>query len=363
MVSRTVLETNFNALEHNVNIYKSFLGRNTKFCAVIKATGYGSSAIELAKFYEQIGVDYLAVAYTYEGVELRENGITKPILVFNPEIDFFKILLEYNLEPTFYDFSQFEKFKECDIDELKIHLKLDTGMHRLGFEESQIDKLLQYLESNKKLKVASIFSHLAASEDKEMDNFTYKQILLFEKMYDKIQSVLSYNPMRHILNSAGIIRFPEAHFDMVRLGIGMHGDDTSDTISKKLKAVHTLKTKIIQIKLIKPGEGIGYGIRYKKNDIRKIAIIPLGYADGLFRLFGNKNNIAWVNGAKIPFVGNVSMDTCFIDVSSLENVKTGDEVEIFGSNISLQECARSVNTISYEILSRIAPRVRRVYVR
>ena len=363
MVSRTVLETNFNALEHNVNIYKSFLGQSTKFCAVIKASGYGSSAIELAKFYEKIGVDYLAVAYTYEGVELRQNGITKPILVFNPEIDFFKILLENNLEPAFYDFSQFEKFKKCDIDELKIHLKLDTGMHRLGFEESRIDELIQYLKSNNNIKVVSVFSHLAASEDKEMDSFTYKQIRLFEKMYDKIQPVLSNSPMRHILNSAGIIRFPEAHFDMVRLGIGMHGDDTSGIISKELKAVHTLKTKIIQIKTIKPGDGIGYGIRYKKNNNRKIAIIPLGYADGLFRIFGNNNNMAWVNGTKVPFVGNVSMDTCFIDISGLDCVKTGDEVEIFGSNISLQECARSVNTISYEILSRIAPRVKRVYVR
>ncbi len=362
MISRTVLEIDFDALANNVNLYKSYLKQNTKLCAVIKAAGYGSSDVGLAEFYEKRGIDYLAVAYTSEGVKLRKSGILSPILVFNPEIDFFDDLIEYNLEPTFYDFSQFEKLKHYNYGEFKIHLKLDTGMHRTGFEENQIDKLLGYLNGNKNIKVLSIFSHLAASEDKEKDQFTNGQIKLFSKLYNKICSDLNYRPLKHILNSAGIIRFPNAQFDMVRLGIGMHSDDISGTINDKLIPVHTLKTKIIQIKTVSPNEGIGYGIKYKKNYTRKIAVIPLGYADGLFRLLGNGKYKVWINGNLVPIVGTVSMDTCFIDITGTDNIRLGDTVEIFGKNVSLQQCAIAANTISYEVLSRISPRVKRVFI-
>ncbi len=363
MISRTVLQTDFNALAHNVDVYKSFLNPSTKLCAVIKASGYGSSDVKLAEFYEERGVDFLAVAYTDEGIKLRKHGISSSILVFNPEINCFDDLIKYNLQPTFYDFSQFKKLEEYKNTNFKIHIKLDSGMHRLGFEKNQIDKLIGKITENRTIEVASVFSHLAASEDRHKNEFTNNQIKLFSQLYNKIQSKLSYKPLKHILNSAGIIHFPKAQFDMVRLGIGMHSDDISNTINDKLKAVHTLKTKIIQIKTILPNEGIGYGIGYIKNYTRRIAIIPLGYADGIFRLLGNGNYKVWIKGSFAPIVGNVSMDTCFIDITDLKNIKLGDSVEIFGKNAKIQNCASAANTISYEVLSRISPRVQRVFVK
>lgn len=362
MYSRTILETNFNNLAHNVRVYKSFLKPSTKLLAVVKASGYGAGGVELARFYQKFNADYLAVAFTEEGVELRKNGITIPILVFNPDIENFQDLIKYNLEPTIYDFQQFEKLTEFNTIEFKIHIKLDTGMHRLGFEEQQIKKLISKIKENKNLKVLSIFSHLAASEDKEIENFTNSQIDLFSVLYKEIQVGLGYKPIKHILNSSGIVRYPNAQFDMVRLGIGMHSDDTSGSITSQLKVVHTLKTKIVQIKTINPGEGVGYGVKYKKNYIRKIAIIPLGYADGLQRILGNNKYKIWVNNEFAPIVGTVSMDSCFIDITNIKNINIGDAVEVFGNHTKLQDISLAANTITYEIISGIAPRVKRVYI-
>lgn len=363
MNSRTVLETDFNAISHNVAIYKSFLKPTTKMIAVIKAAGYGPGAIKVAQHFENCGLDYFAVAFTQEGIELRNAGITLPIIVFNPELEYYNHLLNYNLEPVFYDFHQFDRIKTDNIKELKIHLKLDSGMRRLGFLDSEIDKLNDTLTDFKSIKVISIFSHLAASEESKKDDFTKNQIELFSKMYQKIQTKLNYKPLKHILNSSGIVRFPSAQFDMVRLGIGMHSDDTSNTLNNKLKAVHTLKTQISQIKIIKANEGIGYGRKCIKNYDRKIAIIPVGYADGLIRLAGNSKYNVWLKNNFAPIVANISMDTCFIDITNIENVKIGDAVEVFGKHAKIQDLAEAANTISYEIFTRISSRVLRVYVK
>ena len=363
MLYRTVLETDFIALAHNVALYKSFLKPSTKLLAVVKASGYGPGAKKLAQYFQDNGVDYLAVAFTEEGVELRQIGITLPIIVFNPELEFFNDIIKYNLEPVFYTFYQFEKIKKENIANLKIHIKLDTGMRRLGFANNDINKLIETLAEFKNLKILSIYSHLAASEESEKDNFTNTQIELFSKMYQQIQSKLNYKPLKHILNSSGIVRFSSAQFDMVRLGIGMHSDDTSNTINNKLKAVHTLKTQVSQIKTIVAGEGIGYGRKCIKNYNRKIAIIPVGYADGLIRFAGNSKYKVWLKNNFAPIVANISMDTCFIDVTNIENVKIGDIVEIFGENAKIQNMAKAANTISYEIFTRISSRVKRVYIK
>lgn len=362
MNSRTFLETDFNALGHNIAMYKSFLKPTTKMMAVVKAAGYGPGAVKIAQYFENCGLDYFAVAFTEEGIELRDAGITLPIIVFNPELEYFNKLLKYDLEPVIYDFGQFEKFASFNDSNFKIHLKLDSGMKRLGFSVSEIEKLNDTIAEFKNIKVVSIYSHLAASEELEKDNFTYNQIDVFSQMYHKIQSKLNYKPLKHILNSSGIVRFSSSQFDMVRLGIGMHSDDTSNTINNKLKAVHTLRTKISQIKTIKAGEGIGYGRKCIKKYNRKIAIIPIGYADGLIRLAGNSNYKVWIKDQFAPIVANISMDSCFIDITDLKNVKTGDSVEVFGKHAKIQDLAKAANTISYELFTRISSRVQRVYV-
>ena len=360
-LNKTQLIIDLNALDNNISVYRSYLKKTTGIIAVIKASGYGSGAIKLAEHFQKSGIDYLSVAFVNEAIELRKAGIKMPVMVFNPDLDYFDEILKYNIEPVIYSAWQLKQIEDIGIEAMKIHIKLDTGMKRLGFEDKEIDMLCDWLVNHRDIRVMSIYSHLAASDNPEYDKFTLSQFLNFQKNFDFITRSISYKPLKHILNSSGIVRWAEYQFDMVRLGSGMHGIDISNSISEKLEPVNTLKSRINQIKILNPGEGIGYGIRYKKNRYRKIAILPLGYADGVPRLAGNDNYKVWINGKYVPIVADINMDMTFIDVTEIENVEVGDAVEIFGKNAKITELARAGNTIFYEIISKISTRIKRVY--
>ena len=361
----TVLEIDLNALVLNLNVYNSFLKPKTKLMAMVKASAYGSGSVEVAKLLEFQKVDYLAVAYADEGVELRRAGIQLPILVLNPEEAVFDALKKQNLEAEIYSLELLEKFvQHFSNKKLKIliHLKLDTGMRRLGFEEKDLDHLIAILKKNKHIKIQSIFSHLAGSEANEHDNFTKNQVSRFQKMYDEICAGLKISPMRHILNTSGINRFPQHQMEMVRLGIGLYGIDGSQTIQNQLEKVHTLKATISQIKNITKGETIGYGRKGKAKKAMRIATISIGYADGLMRSAGNGNFSVLIQGKRAHIAGNICMDMCMVDVTKIPKAATGDEVIIFGENPTVEELANVMGTIPYEIFPTISDRVKRVYL-
>ena len=372
-VHQTQLEINLTALLNNLRTYQKHLLPSTKLMVMVKASAYGSGSVEVAKLLEFQQVDYLAVAYADEGVELRKAGIQLPILVLNPEEATFDHLIRFNLEPEIYNFNLLKKYIHflqsfSKKENHSIHLKLDTGMHRLGFEKKDIPELISILKSNKNiLKIKSIFSHLAGSENPEHDKFTKKQFSIFEKNNKKISECIGYQPMRHILNSGGIVRFPEIQLDMVRLGIGLYGIDESNILQKQLQAVFTLKATISQIKKIKKGETIGYGRMGKADKNMRIATLSIGYADGLLRKAGNGNYAVLIKGKKAPIIGNVCMDMTMADISKIPDAKEGDEVIVFGidengNKISVQKLAKCLGTIPYEIFTSISGRVKRVYV-
>jgi alanine racemase len=361
----TVLEIDLNALVLNLNVYNSFLKPKTKLMAMVKASAYGSGSVEVAKLLEFQKVDYFAVAYADEGVELRKAGIQLPILVLNPEEAVFDALEKQNLEAEIYSLELLEKFvHHFSNKKLKIliHLKLDTGLRRLGFEEKDLDYLIAILKKNKHIKIQSIFSHLAGSEANEHDDFTKNQVSRFQKMYDEICAGLKISPMRHILNTSGINRFPQHQMEMVRLGIGLYGIDGSQTIQNQLQKVHTLKATISQIKNITKGETIGYGRKGKAKKAMRIATISIGYADGLMRSAGNGNFSVLIQGKRAHIVGNICMDMCMVDVTEILEAATGDEVIIFGENPTVEELANVMGTIPYEIFPTISDRVKRVYL-
>ncbi len=361
----TILEIDLNALVLNLNVYNSFLKPNTKLIAMVKASAYGSGSVEVAKLLEFQKVDYFAVAYADEGVELRKAGIQLPILVLNPEEAVFEVLEKQNLEAEIYSLELLEKFIQYFSNKksnILIHLKFDTGMRRLGFEEKDLDNVISILKKNTHIKIQSIFSHLVGSEANEHDNFTKKQVALFQKMYDKICAELKIRPMRHILNSSGINRFPQYQMEMVRLGIGLYGIDSSQTIQNQLQKVHTLKASISQIKNITKGETIGYGRKGKAKKAMRIATISIGYADGLMRSAGNGNFSVMIQGKRADIVGNICMDMCMVDVTEIPEAATGDEVIIFGENPTVEELAKVMGTIPYEIFPIISSRVKRVYL-
>jgi alanine racemase len=338
---------------------------------MVKAFAYGSGSAEVASLLEYHRVDYLGVAYTDEGVVLRQNGIKLPIMVLNPQPESFAKLLEYNLEPEIYSFKVFKEYltyikQNSPVDQSErpvgnIHLKLDTGMHRLGFEAQDIEQLIELLKKNSKIKVASIFSHLVGADESEHNAFSKTQIERFEQMSQQIINDLDgQKPLRHICNSAGIIRFPEAKFDMVRLGIGLYGLEVTNSEQKELQTVGTLKTIISQIKCLKAGQTVGYSRKGVLEKDSKIATIAIGYADGFDRGFSKGVGKVLVNGVACPVVGNVCMDMTMIDVSETE-CEEGDEVVIFGKDLSIKELAISIGTISYEILTGVSERVKRVF--
>ncbi len=360
----TVLEINLNAFVHNLNQHKAVLPYGTGIMAMVKAFSYGSGLFEIANLLQFEKVNYLAVAYADEGIELRQNGISMPVMVMSPEPGSFEKMIDYNLEPELYNLRVMQMFqheaKKHGKQNMNVHIKLDTGMKRLGFEESELDLLLFKLMKNPWLKVKSVFSHLVSADDPKDDTFTFKQIDLFKDMTKKIESALGYGFLKHILNSAGVERFPKSSFDMVRLGIGLYGFSTGNALAGKLENVISLKTVISQIKQVSADETVGYNRKGTFSRDSVIATIPIGYADGLDRRFSNGKGKFKVNGKPAPVVGNICMDMCMLDITDLE-AKEGDEVIIFDSAEEIQNIAGETGTIPYEILTGISRRVKRVY--
>jgi len=368
----TVLEINLDALVHNLNYFRAKLKPEVQTMVMVKAFSYGSGSFEIANLLQFHQVDYLAVAYADEGVELRKAGITMPIMVMSPEEESLDALLSWNLEPEIYSFRILrmleEAMKRNDLTskhEVRIHLKLDTGMHRLGFCEPDLEKLTGILKQNPQYKVRSIFSHLAASEEPVQDSFTQEQFTRFLEMIGRIKGKLDYPVMLHILNSAGISRFPEMQLNMVRLGIGLYGVGHNSEEQQKLRNVSRLRTVITQIKRVKKGETVGYNRKGIAERDTMIAVVPVGYADGLNRRLGNGCGKMLVNGESAPLIGNVCMDLCMLDITGIVEagtmVEEGDEVVVFGDTMPVFILAETLQTIPYEIMTGISRRVKRIY--
>ncbi|MGE8556361.1 MAG: bifunctional UDP-N-acetylmuramoyl-tripeptide:D-alanyl-D-alanine ligase/alanine racemase [Chryseobacterium jejuense] len=363
----TVLEINLNAILHNINYHKSLLKPTTKMMAMVKANAYGLGSYEISEFLQHHHIDYLGVAFADEGVELRKKGITTPIIVMNPEQHSYQTIIEYNLEPEIYSFRVLELFYEAvqksGYDKkYPIHIKLETGMHRLGFKDFELDQLSETL-SEKNLKVQSMFSHLSSSDMPEEREFTMNQFKVFDKNSNYLIEKLGYAPLRHILNSSGITSYADHQYDMVRIGIGMLGESPDSEIQKQLQSVVSFKTVISQISMVENGESVGYSRRFKADHLTKIATIPVGYADGIPRLIGNQVGSLGVNKTLAPIVGNICMDMMMINVENVPNVKEGDMVTVFNAKPSLKEFAGYCKTITYEVLTSISPRVKRIYIK
>jgi len=363
----TIFEINLNALVHNFNYYKSQVGPTTKIMAMVKAGSYGNGSFEIANTLQFHKVNYLAVAYADEGIELRKAGIKLPIMVMNPDEESFDGIIAHTLEPEIYNFrvlGMLEKAIRRNIiprnKPIKLHLKIDTGMHRLGFDENDTGKLITKIKANSRLYVQSIFTHLAASDDPSQKEFSGQQIGEFTRISDTMVSELGYDVLRHVLNTAGISAFPHAQFDMVRLGIGLYGISPDEAEQPQLENVSTMKSSISQIKTIGPGQTIGYGRSGKAGQEMKLATIPIGYADGLSRRLSNGHGHLVIGGKLVPIVGKVCMDMCMADVTGLD-VKEGDEVIVFGKERSITALATEMDAIPYEILTGISKRVKRVY--
>lgn len=358
----TVLDVDLDAIVHNFKFYRSKLNPKTKMICMVKADGYGTGSSEVAKTLQYHKCDYLAVAVAEEGVILRKQGIKVPIIVLNSEVGGFEELATYSLEPEVYNFRILDAFiKEAKLQGITnypIHIKIDTGMHRLGFTEEDIPELMDRVKGQTGVRIQSVFSHLAASESWNFDDFTIQQIRTFKKIAGEVEDSCHYPVMKHILNSAGIERFPEEQLDMVRLGISLYGVSASGL--NGLRNVCTLKTTILQIKHIKAGETVGYGRKGHFDHDATIATIRIGYADGISRQFGNGVGVVLVNGHQVSIVGNICMDLTMIDVTGVE-VKEGDIVTIFGENLPVTDLAKKINTIPYEIFTSISNRVKHIY--
>lgn len=357
----TVLEIDLNAALFNLELIKQSMPSDCKIMVMVKAFAYGSGSYEMAKLLHN-KVDYLAVAYADEGVVLRQHGIQTPIMVMNPEEDTFSTLLEYQLEPEIYSIHQLQSWIDfCDGKNNGIHLELDTGMHRLGFVSSEIGLLIDVLKKNPSVHVQSIFSHLSSSDEAIHDEFTKTQYQLFTDLANKIESELNIKTLKHIANTAGILRFDNQAMNMVRVGIGLYGINPSKDINTKFENVFTLKTSISQIKEINEGESIGYSRKAIENKKRKIAVLAIGYADGLNRLLSNGNGEVIIQNQRAKIVGNICMDMCMVDITNID-CTIEDDVFIFGKGISIEEVAEKTKTIPYEILTSISQRVKRVYI-
>lgn len=359
----TRLEINLSALTENLNTFRQLLQPETKLMVMIKAAAYGSGSDEIGRLLQFQKVDYLAVAYADEGVNLRKAGIQVPIMVLNPEKATFDTLVRYNLEPEIYSLNLLKQFLDflSSNQAATIHLKIDTGMHRLGFEAKDLESLTEILIAHPRLRVGSIFSHLAASDEAHHDDFTEQQVHLFQQIYQQISRHLDYQPIQHILNSSGIIRFPQYQLDMVRLGIGMYGIDVNNSLENRLQPVLSLKASISQIKDIAVGETIGYSRKGKAETKMRTATISIGYADGLLRSAGNGNYAVLIHGKKAPIVGNVCMDMTIVDISEIPEAIEGDEVIIFGAEHPVAGLAKCYNSLIYEVFTGISERVKRVY--
>ena len=361
-VHGTVMEIDMNSVVHNLNYFRSLLQPGVKLMVMVKAFAYGSGSQEIASLLQYHRVDYLGVAYVDEGVELRQHHIHLPIMVMNPTEDTFQALIDNNLEPEIYSLSLLKSLVSfLNGRPIAIHLKVDTGMHRLGLEQDDIAEALDLLSSNSNIQVASVFSHLAASDEAKHDEFTVAQSNVFEKTTQKLEKALNYSPLRHILNSGGILRHPGLQYDMVRLGIGLYGIDPSGELQDKLEPVATLKTVISQVKTINKGETVGYGRRGKAERELRIATIAIGYADGYNRAFSNGIGCVLIAGKRARVIGNVCMDMTMVDVTEIPEALDGSEVILFGQELPIPEVAQMINTIPYEILTNTSERVKRVF--
>lgn len=361
-VHETILEINLNALVDNLNYYRSKLKPETKLVCMVKASAYGAGSYEIAKTLQDHRVDYLAVAVADEGSELRKAGITSSIIIMNPEMTAFKTMFDYKLEPEVYNFNLLnELIKAAEkegVSNFPIHIKLDTGMHRLGFAPSDIPELIRRLKRQTSVVPRSVFSHLVGSDSTQFDAFTRHQIEVFEKASLELQTAFSHKILRHICNTAGIERYPGAQFDMVRLGIGLYG--VNPYTNQMLHNISTLKTTILQIRNVPMEDSVGYSRKGRLNRDSRIAAIPIGYADGLNRHLGNGKAYCMVNGQKAYYVGNICMDVCMIDVTDID-CKEGDHAIIFGDDLPVTVLAEILGTIPYEVLTSISNRVKRVY--
>lgn len=365
----TILEVNLSALVNNVRYFRSLLRPTTLLTCMVKAFAYGAGSIEVSQALQQCGmVDYLAVAVADEGVELRKAGITLPIIIMDPEVAALDLIIENNLQPNIYSFQVLEDIIHAaetkGLEQLPIHIKFDSGMHRLGFFSEEIPQLIARLQTQKAVQVVSVFSHLAGSDEAQFDEFTLEQIRYFDSCAEQLKSALNYPIIKHICNTAGIERFTDYQFDMCRLGIGLYGfsflTPSANYHTPSLRNVCTLKTTILSVKTIPAGSTIGYGRHTTISEPRQIAVIPIGYADGFDRRFSNYGGEVMVRGKRCPVVGNVCMDQAMIDVTGTD-AQPGDFAMVFGDQMPIQELATKLNTIPYEILTSISRRVQRIY--
>ena len=364
-VHQTVLEINLNAIVHNVKVYQKQLKQSTKIMAMVKAFAYGSGGAEIAGILQYHKVDWLGVAYADEGVELRKAGVVLPIMVMNPEETAFESIVEYNLEPDIYSpalLQSFESFLQSEaLQHYPVHIEIETGMNRLGFAAHEIKELAHHLGTYPYLKVQTVFSHLAASEDAQEDGYTLQQFSRYQQAVQLLKQKLSYPFLQHITNSAGIFRLPQLQLDMVRLGIGMYGIDSALAHQVLLQPVATLKTTIAQLKHLKTGESVGYNRKGIVQTDSVIATVRIGYADGYSRKLGNGIGKMSVKGILVPVIGSICMDMTMIDVTGIPGIREGDEVIVFGKELPVQQLAAWAGTIPYEIMTGISQRVKRVY--
>lgn len=365
-VHQTVMEVNLSAMAHNLKAYQHHLRPSTRLMAMVKAFSYGSGTAEVARILQFHKIDYLAVAYADEGVELRKAGISLPVMVMNVDEAGFDAMIQYNLEPEIYSFGIYNAFHQFldkqAIQQYPVHIKFNTGMNRLGFEITDAEALAVMMNRNGTMAVKSLLSHLAASENALLDDFTHEQVRRFEAAVAVMQQELGYSFMKHIANSAGIFRHPEYQFDMVRLGIGLYGVDSANEHQLSLQTVITLKSTIAQIRDVPSGETVGYNRKGILERDSRIATVRIGYADGYSRSLGNGNGYMWLKGKKAPVIGNVCMDMTMIDVTDIPEAMEGDEVEVFGKQVPVQTLAAATGTIAYEIMTGISQRVKRIYV-
>jgi alanine racemase len=358
---RTVMEVNLGALVNNLNFFKAKLKPNTRVMVMVKAFAYGSGSIEVANLLQYHQVDYLGVAYADEGVDLRKHNIRTRIMVMNPTEESFQALLDYNLEPEVYSMGLMRALLDfLQGRPLRIHLKVDTGMHRLGFEPGELPELIAWLREHKNLHIASVFSHLAGSDEPELDSFSEQQATAFLAFCEGLTNALDIQPIRHLINTSGIVRLPRYHLDMVRLGIGLYGVNPSP-LHVPLMPVITLKTVVSQVRTVKAGVTIGYGRKGRIEKETQVATIAIGYADGFSRANSQGKGVVMIQGKRVPVLGNVCMDMTMVDVTGLE-VKEGDEVIVFGETLPIQEAASRIGTIPYEVLTSTSSRVKRIFI-
>lgn len=361
----TQLVIDSNALLHNYRFLREHISNDTLFMAVVKANAYGSDAVAVAKLLENAGAEYFAVAYTSEGINLRKAGIRAPILVLHPQSVHFPELIEHCLEPALYSHFVLDRFIEVTAEtnqqHYPVHLKFNTGLNRLGFHPDEAEKVAATISAEKTLKIQSVFSHLAASEDPAERDFTLYQIAHFNKIRKSLLKVLPYKPLFHCTNTSGILNYPEAQFDMVRSGIGLYGFGNEAKYDRQLQPISTLKTIISQIHEIKNGESVGYNRAFKAPKTQRIATLPIGHADGLSRRLGNGVGYAGIKGKRAPYVGNVCMDMLMVNVTEID-CHEGDEVIIFGNDPTADDLAQLTHTISYEVITKISVRVKRILV-